>query len=242
MEKEILYPVTEIFHSLQMEGNNAFRNSHFVRLAGCNLDCKITVGDKIFSCDEPLHDLAGASTRMTPEEIATKLNVPSDCIIITGGEPALYNLDNLIATLNETTKSWPVMRVHPASGLVGTGALIAIETNGTLPVSELLDYICVSPKPLSYAKGGKKIEYNLDTLERADEIKLVVGWTSVEEIEEQVDYFSTINPCAQIFLSPLTAFPGNTLIPEFTEKAVELVKRMPGVKLSMQVHKWLGIR
>lgn len=233
--KAVTYPITELFHSIQGEGLNVGRSAWFIRLAGCNYACP--------GCDEPLHDDPTKYTKMTASEIAAAVNIPADVVVITGGEPALFNLDEIILAIREVSADWPILKIHPASGQVGVGPLIAIETNGTLPVSELLDFICVSPKPISYGKG-KEIPYNQETLERADEIKLVVGWTSADAaaVEESLDYFSTINSCAQLFLSPLTQFPGNTLIKETTEQAVELVKKFPGVRLSLQVHKWIQVR
>ena len=230
------YPVTELFHSIQGEGLNVGRSAWFVRLAGCNYSCP--------GCDEPLHDQPKKSKKMTAEEIAQALTTPADLVVITGGEPAMYDLTPMIQAIREMAHAWPVMKIHPASGQVGVGPLICIETNGSLSISEDIDFICVSPKPVVYAKDKKNGDYNLDTLERADEIKMVVGWTegTKEAVEERLDYFCSINPMAQLFLSPLTQFPGNTLIPEWTEKTVELVKAFPGVRLSLQTHKWLNIR
>lgn len=233
---EITYPVTEIFHSIQGEGLNVGRSAWFVRLGGCNLACP--------GCDEPLHDDPKRYERLTATQIAERITTPAELIVLTGGEPSMYDLTPLIEAIQAVTGEWPVMKIHPTEGAVGEGPLFCIETNGTLPLTELLDFICVSPKPLHYGKGGKEIPYNEETLQRADEIKMVVGWTSADAqaVEEELDFFAGVNPYAQMFLSPLTQFPGNTLIPETTAQAVELVKKFPGVRLSLQTHKWINVR
>ena len=81
------------------------------------------------------------------------------------------------------------------------------------------------------------------TIQQADEIKIVVGWTDVKETQSLISQYSELSS-AQILLSPLTQFPGNTLIQETADQAVELVKANAarGVRLSLQTHKWLKVR
>lgn len=238
------YPVTEIFHSLQGEGACSGRSAHFIRFAGCNLACTINLGGKEFSCDEPLHDDPTKSTRMTVAEILAKIVEPSDIVVITGGEPTMFDLVPLTNALNLlpwTTKHYP-FEVEPTDR---KGPLICIETNGTLPIRGDIDYICVSPKPSNMGRGGKEIPVLEENLRKANEIKLVVGWTDPFVVEEEVKRLKTLNPTAQIYLSPLTQFPGNNLIKETAELAVDLVKKLGhlyGVRLSLQTHKWLNIR
>ena len=95
--------VVEVFYSIQGEGTQVGVPSIFIRLHGCNLACSF--------CDEPLHK--GPYTAYTYEEILYQLKqYPSLHVIITGGEPTLYDLNGLIEFL----------QAHMYS--------VAVETNG----------------------------------------------------------------------------------------------------------------
>lgn len=82
--------VVEIFYSIQGEGTHVGVPSIFIRLHGCNLSCSF--------CDEVLHK--GAYERLSFDAILAKIKAyPSHHVIITGGEPTLYNLNGLIEFL-----------------------------------------------------------------------------------------------------------------------------------------------
>lgn len=222
-------PVTEIFHSIQGEGGNVGRSAWFIRLGGCNLNC--------CGCDEPLKHDANNFTLMEPAEIAAKLYTPAELVIVTGGEPTLYNLEPLLSNIHEATKNWRV-------GINGV-VTVCLETNGTRPIRGSFDYVAAAPKPASHGIDKFVSTPALDLiLTTADEIKLVVGWLSEEEIIKEVERLSELDIRGTIYLSPLTQFPGNTLIPETAELAVKLVKQLAhfGVRLSLQTHKWIQIR
>ena len=244
----VSYPVTEIFHSIQGEGLNAGRSAWFVRLFGCTLSCP--------GCDEPLHKDETKIQRLTVQEIIDKLDVPAELIVITGGEPTLHNLKPLVEAFDSLPWKDCIQKVHPIKGVLTkpfwggirsltfleTGPLVCIETNGTKKVGPEIDYICVSPKPASHAKSTN-IRTQMAAIQQADEIKIVVGWTDVKETQSLISQYSELSS-AQILLSPLTQFPGNTLIQETADQAVELVKANAarGVRLSLQTHKWLKVR
>jgi 7-carboxy-7-deazaguanine synthase len=245
--KEFTYPVTEIFHSLQGEGLNVGRSAWFIRLGGCNLDCKTVIDGKEYKCDEPLkHDIRNWKNS-TISQICEQLITPSELIVITGGEPTLWDLDPLILALKEHTKNWhgDFYPIQDSDLFLYElkSPLICLETNGTRPLPTEVDFVCVSPKPEHH--GLKENAKVLDSsLQRANEIKIVVGWTKEEDILPLIQRYKSLNPKCTIFLSPLTQFPGNTLIPETVELAVNLVKKYVGykVRLSLQTHKWINIR
>jgi organic radical activating enzyme len=252
------YPVTEIFHSIQGEGANAGRSATFIRLAGCNLACTVTIDGKEYPCDEPLHDDANAKKLMSIADILEQVNAfgPVEIIVITGGEPTLYDLKPLTDALNSDMVKWryQVSKYHPLTGYVrargipgllggvANGPLICIETNGTLKLSGDIDFISLSPKPPRFGKG-KEVPVLDEMIEKAGEIRIVAGWDTKEEVQAKIDdyFFKT---SGQIFISPLTKFPGNLLIPETAEMAVEIVKAnaRKGIRLSLQTHKWMQIR
>jgi organic radical activating enzyme len=223
------YPITEIFHSVQGEGLNAGRSAWFIRLAGCNLRCP--------GCDEPLHDDKSKREMLTEVEIVAKMKVqPSDIVVITGGEPAMYKLEDLVKEIR-TQCIWGESE-HPRRKKNVKGPLICIETNGTLPIRGKVDFICVSPKPNTFAK--RKASLNARTIHKADEIKLVVGWS--EDPEQELQVFSQANPRAAILLSPITSFPEGELDAKAVEQTLALQLKYPQARMSPQWHKWLKLR
>ncbi len=133
------YPINEIFLSYQGEGFNIGRKCMFIRLSGCNLQCPY--------CDteHQKHKI------LTIEEIIDEISRENcENIVITGGEPTIYRLRPLLHELKELGK-W-----------------IALETNGTNDIediSDILDYIAVSPKGnvrISHADEVRVLTYHLN--------------------------------------------------------------------------------
>lgn len=111
-----LYPINEIFFSLQGEGHNAGRAAVFIRLSGCNLQCPFC------DTDHSRHVM------MSAKEIILEAE-KYDCgfVVLTGGEPSLWIDQDLIDRLHEHFE-------------------IAIETNGTHQLPNNIDWITLSPK------------------------------------------------------------------------------------------------
>ena len=121
--------INEIFYSLQGEGFHSGVPSVFVRFSGCNLRCPF--------CDTQHED----GLEMTEDEIFREVNrYPANWVILTGGEPSLFIDTDFISKLK-----------------AATGKKIAIETNGTRPLPEGIDWITVSPKTgISGSKAAAK--------------------------------------------------------------------------------------
>lgn len=134
------YPVVEIFTSIQGEGFHMGKGATFIRLAGCNLRC--------CWCDTQYSFDTSKARWMSSQEIIKTNHMPHPHVVITGGEPTLYNLEPLVSELHKA------------------GKYVAIETNGTNPIPREwgIDWITVSPKPDS--------EYTLNCC--PDELKYVV--------------------------------------------------------------------
>ncbi len=82
--------VVEIFYSIQGEGTQVGVPSIFIRLYGCNLTCAF--------CDELLHK--GEYETLSFDEVLNRIkSFPSMHVIITGGEPSIYNLNGFIEYL-----------------------------------------------------------------------------------------------------------------------------------------------
>lgn len=161
----IKYPVKEIFQSVQGEGLMVGRLVTFIRMSGCNLSCEWCDTKEAWDTDDVQY--------LESEEIVDKLQT---CIVvITGGEPCIHDLSELIWALRK--------RSH----------YIAIETNGTRPVPKGVDWITCSPKPPLY-----KIHSDC----RPNELKYVVDKNfSVEALDLLINLDVPENVCA-IWLQP----------------------------------------
>lgn len=192
--------INEIFYSLQGEGAQTGVPVVFVRFSGCNLKCPF--------CDTS-HE---SGTNMDDEEILSEiLKYPAEWVVLTGGEPSLWIDEGFIDLL------------HLA------GRKVAIETNGTNPVPESIDWITWSPK-WGMAKGGERVG-----LKRADEIKVVnIG----QDLEQYFRHNVEGEP--RMFLQP--CYVEN---PEERARiiadTVERVKADPRWRLSLQTHRLLNI-
>lgn len=153
---------------------------------------------------------------MSDESIAGAVNAyPAEWIVLTGGEPSLWIDAAFISLLKERT-----------------GKRIAIETNGSRPLPPGIDWVTVSPKTGVEGVGDYAIEAGC-----ADELKVVYTGQPLEP------YFSL--PC----VGAATVF---CLQPCFVEDAqeresnieatVRAVMRNPRWRLSLQTHRFLGIR
>lgn len=119
----MLYPVIEVFASVQGEGTFSGLGADFIRLAGCNLRCSW--------CDTTnSYDMASAQM-LDVEEIINRWRFDQPIVVITGGEPTLHDLGPLVQALK------------------ARGKFVALETNGTNPVPAAwgIDWVTVSPKP-----------------------------------------------------------------------------------------------
>lgn len=195
--------INEIFYSLQGEGSHAGVPSVFVRFSGCNLRCGF--------CDTR-HE---SGKMMSDEEIAEAVNTfPARWIILTGGEPSLFIDEDFIRYLKENTSKY-----------------IAIETNGTNPLPEGIDWVTVSPK--SGMEGGG--EYNI-RVRHANELKVVDVGQPLEP------YFSL--PCVdegtEMFLQPCFV-DDEEKCRENRLRAIRRVLEDPRWTLSVQIHRYLDI-
>ncbi|WP_312321644.1 7-carboxy-7-deazaguanine synthase QueE [Soonwooa sp.] len=159
-----MLPVMEHFYTIQGEGFHAGKAAYFIRLGGCDVGCHWC--DVKESWDPTLHPL------MSTEEIAETAAKYCKTIVLTGGEPLMWNLDLL------------------TSKLKSLGCTIHIETSGAYPMSGQLDWITLSPK-----KTGLPLE---DIYKVANELKVIVFNNSdLKFAEEQA---AKVNPNCELFL------------------------------------------
>tara|TARA_B100001250_G_C19345715_1_gene591066 strand:- start:3 stop:602 length:600 start_codon:yes stop_codon:yes gene_type:complete len=196
----IVYPIVEIFHSVQGEGFHAGIPHVFVRFGNCNLRCEW--------CDT---DFLTYDERTLDSIVEEVLSYDCDRVIFTGGEPAMQDLATIGSILKE----------H--------GINLSIETNGTIPVDSVIDWICVSPKDQLYPNS--KIKQRT-----GDELKVVYCGQRLEMYDELKEGFTHhfIQPC----YIDTDSVEKNGKSFQVVEK---LVKQSPGWRLSLQTHKWMGV-
>jgi len=212
MLSPIKYPINEIFRSVQGEGFHAGTPAVFVRMAGCNLKCEW--------CDTDY----SKKFEMTAEEIM--LHVVNDAglksgdiIVITGGEPFLHDLEELLSAIYHFRMADDILN----------DVDIAVETNGTLydtqsvNTKKMIDWLTVSPK-VDY------LSFVEDALANADEIKVVFGDYDPAEMSVWVER-KMYNGTA--FIQPRS---------EDYAPALKYVLDHPGWRLSVQIQKIIDVK
>lgn len=195
--------INEIFYSLQGEGHHTGYPSVFVRFSGCNMKCSF--------CDTDHHD----GIPMTDDEIVRAVNLyKADWIVLTGGEPALWIDSDFVRLLKKAT-----------------GKKVAIETNGSLPVPEEIDWVTVSPKCGMDGAGEYEIKAG-----RANEVKVI-------DLGQPLERYFTL-PCVGadtiMYLQPCYVADPDERV-QNRLRTVGRVLSDPRWTLSVQMHRFLDI-
>lgn len=149
---EIELPIMEDFYTIQGEGKYSGRAAYFVRLAGCDVGCVWC--DVKESWDAELHPVQNL------DELLLKITASgTDFCVITGGEPALYNLEGLVRRLKQ----------HNIE--------TAIETSGCYELKGEIDWYCFSPKKFKAPCAEAYL--------KANELKVVISHPSDFEWAEK---------------------------------------------------------
>ncbi|MGJ0391299.1 MAG: 7-carboxy-7-deazaguanine synthase [Methylocystis sp.] len=208
------YAVKEAFKTLQGEGRHAGRAAVFCRFAGCNLwsgreedraraQCRFCDTDFVGANGDGGGKFADA--RALAAHLAALWGEGRDgrFTVLTGGEPMLQIDAALVEALH------------------AEGFEIAVETNGTLPATPGLDWICVSPK------AGAALAQT-----SGDELKLVYPQEGADPaLYEGLDF-------DHFLLQPMDG-------PEIlrnTRAAVDYCLAHPRWRLSVQTHKMIGVK
>ncbi len=205
------YSVKEVFMTVQGEGGQAGRPAVFLRFAGCNLwsgreeDRHKAVCD---FCDTDFVGMDGPGGGRFADANALAEHVASywpgggrPLVVCTGGEPLLQLDAVLIEALHARDFD------------------IAVETNGTLPAPEGLDWITVSPK------GTSEV-----VLREGHELKLVYPQAGLDPARYEDWKFERFS------LQPMD---GPRMM-ENAQAAFEYCTANPKWSLSLQTHKWIG--
>ncbi|MBS1647113.1 MAG: 7-carboxy-7-deazaguanine synthase QueE [Bacteroidetes bacterium] len=136
-----LLPLMEAFYTIQGEGYNTGKAAYFIRVGGCDVGCHWC--DVKESWDASIHPLT--PTRQIVQNV---LSESAKAVVVTGGEPFMYNLTELTRQLKQQ----------------GVGTFI--ETSGAYAFSGTWDWVCLSPK-----KTKKPLPENYA---HAHELKIII--------------------------------------------------------------------
>lgn len=207
------YAVKELFLTLQGEGVQAGSRAVFLRFAGCNLwsgreqdraaaQCTFCDTDFVGTNGAGGGKFADCETLAASVERLWGGGAERRLVVITGGEPMLQ-LDSALL-----------------DALHARGFRVAVETNGTLPVVDGIDWVCVSPK------AGTKIVQR-----SGDELKLVWPQPGIDPAElEEWDF-------RHFLVQPMDCPHRQAAV----EAAVKLAMDRPKWRLTIQAHKVVGL-
>ncbi|MDQ8755478.1 7-carboxy-7-deazaguanine synthase [Sphingosinicella sp. LHD-64] len=205
------YAVKEIFLTLQGEGMQVGRRAVFLRLAGCNLwsgreQDRATAQCRF--CDTDFVGMDGENGgRYAADALSGKVaqlwaEGEHPLVVVTGGEPSLQLDARLIEALH------------------ARGFEVAIETNGTLPAPDGLDWICVSPKAGTEVVQRSGNELKLVWPQPGIDPAALAGW--------DFDHF---------LIQPMDGADRDAAL----RASIDLVMANPAWRLSLQTHKLLGL-
>jgi len=207
------YAVKECFLTLQGEGVQSGSRAVFLRFARCNLwsgreqdrataDCRFCDTDFVGTDGEGGGKFGDADTLADHVERLWGEGKERRLVVITGGEPMLQ-LDSVLV-----------------DALHARGFRIAVETNGTLPATAGIDWICVSPKV-----GTNVVQRS------GDELKLVWPQEGIDPAELEEWAFG------HFLIQPMDCAERQQAI----DAAIELAMKRPKWRLSLQAHKVIGL-
>ena len=160
-------PLMESFLSIQGEGFFSGKSSYFLRIGGCDVGCHWC--DVKESWDPSIHPLTKV------DHIIDKIKQYSvKIVVVTGGEPLMYNLDYLCQSLKLLD-----IKIH-------------LETSGAYMLSGNFDWICLSPKKT--LKPLKNI-YNI-----SNELKIIVS--NKNDLKWAQDQKKQVGDECKLYLQP----------------------------------------
>ena len=120
IDKGLSLPLMEAFYTIQGEGSHTGKAAYFIRIGGCDVGCHWC--DVKESWDSKTHPPT------LTESIVIEAAKLAKTVVVTGGEPSMWQLDYLCDQLHEK------------------GIKVHIETSGAYELTGTWDWICLSPK------------------------------------------------------------------------------------------------
>jgi 7-carboxy-7-deazaguanine synthase (Cx14CxxC type) len=209
----VTYSVKECFLTLQGEGVQTGSRAVFLRFAGCNLwtgreQDRVAAQCRFCDTDFVGTDGEGGGKFRSAEELAAHVEQmwgpggEGRLVVITGGEPMLQLDPALIDALH------------------ARGFRVAMESNGTIPAAEGIDWICISPK------AGTDVVQR-----RGNELKLVWPQEGIEPAALEEWSFE------HFLVQPMDCADRDAAL----QAAISLAMDRPKWRLSLQAHKVVGL-
>ena len=166
LEKGKVLPLMEAFYTIQGEGFHKGKAAYFIRIGGCDVGCHW--------CDVKESWDADAHPIIPTNKIVNDSIEHSDTIVVTGGEPLMWDMTPLTNQLRSNNK-----KVH-------------IETSGAYKLTGTWDWICLSPK--------KRMNPLDEIYQVADELKVIIY--NNDDLKFAENQAEKINSKAHLFLQP----------------------------------------
>lgn len=135
------YPLMESFYTIQGEGYNTGKAAYFLRLGGCDVGCVWCDVKESWNAEK--HPVVSID-----EMFSLVVSSGADRVVITGGEPTMYDLEPLTTLLKKNSIE------------------CFIETSGAYKITGSWNWICVSPKKFMLPLK--------EAMESADELKVII--------------------------------------------------------------------
>ena len=187
-----MLPLMEEFYTIQGEGFHTGKAAYFIRIGGCDVGCHW--------CDVKESWNAALHPPTETDKIVQKAKQFANTVVITGGEPLMWNMDYITQELTDQ------------------GIKVHIETSGAYPLTGAYDWICLSPKKnklplptvLKVAHELKVIVFNKHDFKFAEEQAALVGpdcelflqpeWSNRDKMTAQIVDYVMANPKWKISL------------------------------------------
>ncbi|MCF8229877.1 MAG: 7-carboxy-7-deazaguanine synthase QueE [Bacteroidales bacterium] len=160
-------PLMEDFYTIQGEGYHTGKAAYFIRIGGCDVGCSW--------CDTKFSWNALKFPPVASDEVIKKIiTCPARAVVVTGGEPSMYNLDYFTSELKKNNIQ------------------TFVETSGAYPLSGAWDWICLSPKKQSPPRK--------EIFSRADELKVIIHEDS--DFAWAEENAKKVNNSCKLYLQP----------------------------------------
>ena len=161
------FPVMEHFYTIQGEGYHSGKPAYFIRLGGCDVGCVwCDVKESWDAAKHNVYDVNEITSWATTGKVQN--------VVVTGGEPLMYNLDSLCKAVHDAGKN------------------LFLETSGAYALSGKWDWVCVSPK--------KFMPPLAEVLQCADELKVVVY--NKNDFDWALQHAAKVKESCKLFLQP----------------------------------------
>ena len=193
LQAGIELPIMETFYTIQGEGFHQGKPAYFIRLGGCDIGCHW--------CDVKDSWPAENHPKVKVRDVLDiAASTPAKIVVVTGGEPLLYDLRLL------------------TEGLKARQLMTHVETSGAYKLSGQWDWICLSPKKVKppqpeiyqHANELKIIIYNTDDFKWGEEHAAKVGkdchlylqpeWSKIDQMLPKIIDYAKAHPKWRISL------------------------------------------